>query len=523
MARYKTYLEEVQKSEKGPEIGALFDFDGTIIAGYSATAFLREKIQRREMSAEEILGAANVVAQYTMGGIGFSGLMTSAARLVKGMTEEAYAQFGEELYAKHIARKVYPESRALIEAHLAKGHTVAIISSATIYQIEPTARDLGIKHVLCSQYEVKRGVFTGNIIRPLCFGQGKVIAAEKLAAEQGVDLDRSYFYSDSDDDIQLMNAVGRPRPLNPNRKLASIARKKNWPVEKYDSRRTPSVLDYARTITATSTLVGAFAAGLPIWALTRSRREAMNFSTGLFADVSAAITGVKVDVTGEHNLWVQRPCIFIFNHQSKADVMIMAKLVRRDMGGVAKKEVGQMPIIGQLFKYAGAVFVDRKNSANAIKAMEPLVDAIQKEGKSICIAPEGTRTLTPKLGPFKKGAFHLAMQAGVPIVPVVIHNSVDVAPKNDFVLRAATVKVDVLPPVDTSKWKTATIDKHVEDVRKMYLHALGQSGRDTLVIAHDMAGGKPKRVRRPAAAAKGAPAKPARKRGRSAPAAEAAE
>lgn len=523
MARYKNYLEEVRKSEPGPEIGALFDFDGTIIAGYSATAFLREKIQRREMSAEEMMGAASVVAQYTMGGIGFSGLMSSAARLVKGMTEQSYAEFGEELYAKHIARKIYPESRALIEAHLAKGHTVAIISSATIYQIEPTARDLGVKHVLCSQYEIKKGVFTGNIVRPLCFGQGKVIAAEKLAAEQGVDLDRSFFYTDSDDDLQLLNAVGRPRPLNPNRKLAAVARKKNWPVEKYDSRRTPSVLDYARTITATSSLVGAFAAGLPIWALTRSRREAMNFSTGLFADVSSAITGVKLDVTGEHNLWVERPAVFIFNHQSKADVMIMAKLVRRDIGGVAKKEVGQMPIIGQVFKYAGAVFVDRKNSANAIKAMEPLVDAITKEGKSICIAPEGTRTLTPKLGPFKKGAFHLAIQAGVPIVPVVIHNSVDVAPKNDFVLRAATVKVDVLPPVDTSKWKAATIDQHVEDVRKLYLKALGQSGRETNVIAHDMAGGKPVKARRTKRAAGPSAAKPPKKRGSSRPAAEAAE
>ena len=228
---------------------------------------------------------------------------------------------------------------------------------------------------------------------------------------------------------------------------------------------------------------------------------------------------MKLDVTGEHNLWVKRPAVFIFNHQSKADVMILAKLVRRDMGGVAKKEVGQMPVIGQLFKFAGAVFVDRKNSANAIKAMEPLVDAIKKEGKSICIAPEGTRTLTPKLGPFKKGAFHLAMQAGVPIVPIVIHNSVDVAPKNDFVMRAATVKVDVLPPVDTSKWRVDTIDDHVADVRKLYLKALGQSGKDTAVIAHDMAGGKPVKARKTKVPA----VKPVKKRASNRPSAEAAE
>ncbi|MBU0864070.1 MAG: 1-acyl-sn-glycerol-3-phosphate acyltransferase, partial [Alphaproteobacteria bacterium] len=107
-------------------------------------------------------------------------------------------------------------------------------------------------------------------------------------------------------------------------------------------------------------------------------------------------------------------------------------------------------------------------------AMEPLVDAIKIEGKSICISPEGTRSLTPKLEPFKKGAFHLAMQAGVPIVPIVIHNATDVAPKNEFVMRPATVRVTVLPPVDTSGWTPRTINNHVRDVRNMFLRTLGQ-------------------------------------------------
>ena len=103
------------------------------------------------------------------------------------------------------------------------------------------------------------------------------------------------------------------------------------------------------------------------------------------------------------------------------------------------------------------------------------IDAIRKEGKSICIAPEGTRSLTPKLEPFKKGAFHLAMQAGVPIVPIVIHNATDVAPKNEFVMRPATVRVTVLPPVDTSKWSVRTLNAHVRDVRNMFLRTLGQA------------------------------------------------
>src|SRR3546814_9672242 len=112
-------------------------------------------------------------------------------------------------------------------AHQAKGHRVAIISSATIYQIEPTARDLGITDIKCSSYEIEDGVFTGEIIRPLCFGEGKVLAAEELAAEYGLDLDNSFFYSDSDDDLELLERVGKPRPLNPNLKLKGIADERN--------------------------------------------------------------------------------------------------------------------------------------------------------------------------------------------------------------------------------------------------------------------------------------------------------
>jgi putative phosphoserine phosphatase/1-acylglycerol-3-phosphate O-acyltransferase len=99
------------------------------------------------------------------------------------------------------------------------------------------------------------------------------------------------------------------------------------------------------------------------------------------------------------------------------------------------------------------------------------------EGKSVVIAPEGTRTISPRLGPFKKGAFHLAMQAGVPVVPIVIHNAIDVAPKGEFVFRSATVDVNVLPPIDTSDWQAKTIDKHVADVRRQFLRVLKQDER----------------------------------------------
>ena len=155
--------------------------------------------------------------------------------------------------------------------------------------------------------------------------------------------------------------------------------------------------------------------------------------------------------------------------------------MRRDISGIGKKEIGDIPLIGRILEYSGVVLIDRKDHDKAVAAMAGLVDTMRVEGKSVCISPEGTRSITPKLAPFKKGAFHLAMQAGVPIVPIVIRNSGDVMPKGSAVYRPATVDVEVLPPVDTTDWSASTIKDHVNEVRDMYLRALGQDRDGHLV------------------------------------------
>jgi putative phosphoserine phosphatase/1-acylglycerol-3-phosphate O-acyltransferase len=95
-----------------------------------------------------------------------------------------------------------------------------------------------------------------------------------------------------------------------------------------------------------------------------------------------------------------------------------------------------------------------------------------REGRSLVIAPEGTRSTTGRLGPFKKGAFHIALQAGVPIVPVVFRNVLDALPKHAWVVRPATVEAVVLPPVDTSGWSAQSLDAEIEALRNRYLEVL---------------------------------------------------
>ncbi|MFT7287808.1 MAG: putative phosphoserine phosphatase/1-acylglycerol-3-phosphate O-acyltransferase [Halieaceae bacterium] len=467
-------LKAIADSPDGPQICAIFDFDGTIISGYSAIAFIREQMRRGDVSARDFLELAGAMTNFGLGNLGFSGMMAITTQFLRGVEEQSYIELGDNLFTKQIARLVYPESRALINAHKAKGHTVAIISSATPYQVQPAATDLGIEHVLCTQLEVKDGLFTGNVVRPTCFGQGKVDAADGLANAVGANLDESFFYSDSTDDQLLLERVGTPVALNPSDKLRAVARDNSWATASFGSRGRPTFGQFVRSVAATVSLVPTFAAGLPIYALTGSRREATNFSMSLFAETTSALINLELVVRGEEHLWETRPAVFIFNHQSKADVVICAKLLRRDLAGVGKQEIKKMPVIGKVLEMGGVVMIDRKNASSAIEAMKPLVAAMRDEGKSVALAPEGTRTVSPNLGPFKKGAFHLALQAGVPVVPIVIHNAGDVAPKGDFVFRPATVEVDVLPPIDTSNWRVETLDEHIHEVRNMFLRTLDQ-------------------------------------------------
>jgi putative phosphoserine phosphatase/1-acylglycerol-3-phosphate O-acyltransferase len=476
MALHSDVTQLVERAADGPQVGAFFDFDGTLMAGFSATEFLKEQVKRGGISVADLVETFATIGSFSLGNIGFSGLMTTSARLLKGVPEASYYEFGEEVYEKQIAKLIYPESRALVRAHLDKGHTVAIVSSATPYQIEPAARDLDIEHVMCSRLEVRDDEFTGDIVRPLCWGKGKVTAAEGLAAEYGVDLEQSFFYTDSDDDLMLLERVGNPQPLNPNSKLVEISERRGWPIRRFRSRGRPRPTDILRSLAADLSMIPTFAAGLPIWALTGSKRDAQNFSMSLFADVSSALVGLNLNVTGERYLWQERPAVFLFNHQSKADVIIIARLLRRDIAGVGKKELRNFPLLGKIMELSGTVLIDRDNTTRAIEAMQPLVDVMKIEGKSVVIAPEGTRSVSTKVAPFKAGAFHIAMQAGVPVVPLVIHNAVDLAPKGDLVYRPCTVEVEVLPPIDTSGWKRQTIRQHVDMVRRQFLEVLGQQG-----------------------------------------------
>ena len=177
-------------------------------------------------------------------------------------------------------------------------------------------------------------------------------------------------------------------------------------------------------------------------------------------------------LSGREYLTSARPCVFVFNHQSKLDLPVMIHLVRGDATGVAKKEVGQLPLFGQILDAGGVVFIDRADAGKAIEQLTPVVEKIRDDHVSLVVAPEGTRSATPRVGSFKKGPFHIAMQAGVPVVPVVLRNAGEVMWRGSQLIKPGVVEVRVLPPVDTSSWSPETVGEHAEQVRQMFVDAL---------------------------------------------------
>ena len=455
---------------QGPRVGAFFDFDGTLIDGYSLSAFARHHLRSLQIAPADLgrmllTGLRGVTTEED-----FERFTVLGMRAWAGRSEDELAELGERLFVQGISGSLYPEAWRLVEAHRRAGHTVVLASSATRFQVEPAARAMGVEYILVTPVEIEDGVCTGRPGGPLLWRAGKAAAVREFAACHDIDLPESYAYSNGHEDLPFLRTAGRPRALNPDRDLEAAARHHGWPMARFRSRGRPGVGDIARTAAGLAGLVGGFTTGAALGAVTGSRREAVDLGTTLAGELGSVLAGVRLDVRGAEHL-ASRPAVFLFNHQSQLDVLILAKLLRSGFTGVAKKELANNPGFGLMFRLADVAFVDRHDTAQARKALQPAVQKL-RDGISLAIAPEGTRSATPALGPFKKGAFHVAMQAGVPIVPIVIRNSGELMWRGATTIHAGTVQVAVLPPVPTTGWTVAELDEHVRQVRGQYLATL---------------------------------------------------
>lgn len=471
MATPDRLVTEILEGPSGPHIGAFFDYDGTIIDGYSVTAFAMDRVRKFQLTPGEAARTLLVGLRGIADADGFAAFVSDSIRQWGGRSVDELEELGERLFAQQIAGSLYPEAWELVKAHRRMGHTVVLASSATRFQVGPMARELGVEHVLCTELEAEAGILTGRISGAVPYGVGKADAMRGFAAEHDIDLAISYAYSNGDEDVPFLQAAGRPRALNPGRQLAAVAAEYGWPVRRYAGRANADLTTVARSLAVYGGMLAGVSAGLGLGLLNRSRKQAVELGGSFASTLGLALAGITIETRGEHHLWSHRPAVFTFNHQSAVDVLVMIKLLRRDLTAVAKKEIASVPILGQFFRLADVAFVDRGNSMQAREALAPAVEKL-RSGVSLAISPEGTRTVTPRLARFKKGAFHLAMQAEVPIVPVVIRNAGEIMWKGARTFRSGVVQVVVHEPIPTTGWTVEGLDDEVTKVRQLYLDTL---------------------------------------------------
>lgn len=184
--------------------------------------------------------------------------------------------------------------------------------------------------------------------------------------------------------------------------------------------------------------------------------------------------GARPVVSHPERLQGSMPAIYVSNHTSTLDAFLSIWLCPYGGCGVFKKEIAYIPFFGQLLVLSGHLRLNRANTGSAVETLKDTATLMRKKRLGIWIMPEGTRSKDGRLLPFKKGFVHLAIASGVPVVPVVLHGAHRNWPLGPLRFTPMELKIDVLPPIDTSKWKEETAAEHAAHVHDVLAAALGE-------------------------------------------------
>ena len=202
------------------------------------------------------------------------------------------------------------------------------------------------------------------------------------------------------------------------------------------------------------------------------RIKACNVYGSVVGKTMVLATGAQVVFHDRSKVDSQKPAILVSNHTSTLDMWIGMWVCPMGGCGLAKKEIRVVPGVGQLYMLSGHPLIDRSNRERAVATMKEVADFVVKNGLSLWLWPEGTRSRDGELQPFKKGFVHAALATQLPVIPVVVHNAASVWPRGPLRFNPGPVHVEVLDAVDTSAWSLETLDAHVGQVRSIFADKL---------------------------------------------------
>ena len=196
---------------------------------------------------------------------------------------------------------------------------------------------------------------------------------------------------------------------------------------------------------------------------------------GNFAGATAGrwiyfVCGLSYEVFGPE-IASRAPAIFVQNHTGTLDLFLSMQLCPAPGSGVMKREILRVPFFGFGYALSGHLLIDRGNIDSAIRSMRSTADMVRSNHLSIWILPEGTRSADGRQQSFKKGFAHLAIQTGLPIVPIVVHEGHRFW-QHGMTVHPGTICVEVMPPVKTTNWAAETIEEHVRSIEDVFTATL---------------------------------------------------
>jgi 1-acyl-sn-glycerol-3-phosphate acyltransferase len=183
----------------------------------------------------------------------------------------------------------------------------------------------------------------------------------------------------------------------------------------------------------------------------------------IWAKMLLAIANTKVEIIGAENVLMGKPQIFMANHQSDFDILIVLAHLQGQFRWIVKKELFQIPLFGRAMQSAGYIEIDREDRERAIMSIDRAAMKI-REGKSVMSFPEGTRSKDGKIKPFKQGMFYLAIKSGVPIVPISIIGAGEIMPRRSLHIRPGRITMVIDKPIDVTGY---SIDNRQELIDKV--------------------------------------------------------
>jgi HAD superfamily hydrolase (TIGR01490 family) len=213
-----------------PRPAAFFDLDGTLLRVNSGTLWLIREIRHRRVTAVQVARAVGYLAAYNLGFVDIVAATRMALQSIRGVPEDDVRAWTLAWFHREVVRHAAPGAWAVLRHHRHEGRPLVLLSSTSPYEAAAAADWFGLDDRLSTRYEVRDGRFTGELVLPPCFGEGKIAAAETWAAGHDVDVRRSWFYTDSFTDLPMLEWVAHPCAVAPDFRLRRIARRRGWPV-----------------------------------------------------------------------------------------------------------------------------------------------------------------------------------------------------------------------------------------------------------------------------------------------------